>query len=352
MGKEFKIGRYTIGNGKEPFIIAEAGINHNGDLGLVKEMVAAAKEAGVDAVKFQTFQTEEFIRDRNEMYTYKSQGKEVTESQYEMFKRTEFTRDGWQEIKAFCDTQKIMFLSTPVSVTDVELLVGLGVKALKVGSDDFVNLPLLREYASFGLPMILSSGMATEQEMESALEAVGAKDGRPICLMLCTSEYPTPPEDVNAVKLLAMAEKFPDVVLGLSDHTQGNIAAVLAVAYGASVFEKHFTLSHTLPGPDHWFSAEPEELKTWADSIRIACQMLGNRDLKPTDAEQDMRIAAHRSVTAIKNIQAGELLSVSNLALLRPGNGIRPAEWEQVLGKIAAHDIEDGRQLSWEDIKV
>ncbi len=350
MGKGFQIGSHTIGNGRDPFIIAEAGINHNGDLALAKKMIADAKKAGADAVKFQTFQTEEFIRNRDEMYTYRSQGKEVTESQYEMFKRTEFTKEEWQEIKKFCDMQEIIFLSTPVSVEDVNLLLELGIEAIKVGSDDFVNLPLLQDYAAFGLPMLLSSGMATEEEMRAAMEAAGGGKGHSVCLMLCTSEYPTPPQDVNAVKLLAMAEKFPEAILGLSDHTQGNIAAVLAVAYGACVFEKHFTLGHDLPGPDHWFSAEPEELKAWADAIRIACQMLGDRNLKPTETEWEMRAAAHRSVTAIKDIKAGEILSNDNLALLRPGNGIRPADFGKVLGKMAAHDIKDGMQLKWEDI--
>lgn len=321
-------------------------------MALAKKMVIAAKEAGVDAVKFQTFRTEEFIRDRNELYTYKSQGVEITESQYEMFKRTEFTEQEWREIKQFCDEQEITFLSTPVSVEDVKLLIDIGVEALKVGSDDFVNIPLLRDYAGFGIPIIMSAGMATEEEMEKSLKAVGAEREGTTCLMLCTSEYPTPPQDVNARKLLSMAEKFPNIILGLSDHTQGNISAVIATAYGARVFEKHFTLDHNLPGPDHWFSAEPEELREWAESVRIAYQMLGSGELKPTKREESMRRAAHRSITSTKDIRAGEILSVRNLALLRPGNGLKPEEWENVIGKTAAHNIKSGKQLQWEDIKA
>lgn len=345
------IGGKPIGEGHEPFIIAEAGINHNGDINLAKKMIEAAKQAGADAVKFQTFRTEEFIQNKEEMYTYHSQGIEITESQYEIFKRTEFSEDEWREIKRFCDEQQIIFFSTPVSVADVRFLITLGIDAIKVGSDDFVNIPLLREYAKFGLPLILSCGMATECEIRASLNAIGKEKECPICLMLCTSEYPTPAQDVNATKLLAMAEKFPDAVLGFSDHTQGSTAAIVAMVLGAKVFEKHFTLNHGLPGPDHWFSADIKELKEWVEAIHTAYEMLGNGELKPTRQEEDMRIVMRRSITAIKDIRKGETLSAENLALLRPGNGLRPSEWDYLMGKIAAGNIKKGRQLSWKDIR-
>lgn len=350
MAGKFKIGGKLIGRDREPFLIAEAGINHNGEVDLAKRMIEAAKESGMDAVKFQTFRTEEFIQDKNEMYTYQSQGIQVTESQYEMFKRTEFAEAEWRELKRFCDKQELIFLSTPVSVRDAEFLISLGAEAIKVGSDDFINIPLLCEYAKLELPMILSSGMAEEEEMVKSLDAVGMGRENPVCLMLCTSEYPTPPQDVNARKLLAMAEKFPEVILGLSDHTRGTTAAILAVAYHACVFEKHFTLSHNLPGPDHWFSAEPEELAAWAEAIRTAYRMLGSGELKPTKQEEHMRKAARRSITLIENVKAGEVFSDKNLALLRPGSGIKPCEFWNIIGKKAARDLESGCQLRWEDI--
>lgn len=350
MTTTFKLGARIIGKNTEPFIIAEAGINHNGEIGLAKKMIVAAKEAGVDAVKFQTFRTEEFIQDKSELYTYQSQGKEITESQYEMFKRTEFSEDEWREIKRFCDEQKITFLSTPVSVEDVRFLVELGAEAIKVGSDDFVNIPLLKKYALFHLPIILSSGMATEEEIRASLKVVGAGKEIPVCLMLCTSEYPTPAEDVNARKLLTLAEQFPEVVLGLSDHTQGSTAAAVAAVLGAVVFEKHFTLDHNLPGPDHWFSADPGELKEWAEGIRTAIKMLGSGELKPTETEKAQRKVMHRSVTAIADIKAGERFTEENLGLLRPGDGIGPMEWERIIGCKAKGEIVKGRKLAWEDV--
>lgn len=350
MARVFKIGNKIIGKESEPFIIAEAGINHNGDMNLAKKMILAAKEAGVDAVKFQTFRTEEFIQDKGELYTYQSQGVQVTESQYEMFKRTEFSEKEWKELKSFCDEQNIIFLSTVSGIDGLELLLRVGTDAIKVGSDDFVNIPLLSKYEKYGLPMIVSCGMATEKEIAVALKTLHTKEGHPVCLMLCTSEYPTPPEDVNVRKLLTISEKFPEVVPGLSDHTQGSTAAVIATAYGARVFEKHFTMDHNLPGPDHWFSANLVELKEWVDGIRIAYMMLGNPILKPTKAEEEQRNVMHRSITAAIEIKAGDMLTNENLILLRPGDGIGAMHWEEVIGKRAKRGISKGTKLKWEDI--
>lgn len=350
MNTSFKIGNKMICNDSEPFIIAEAGINHNGDIELAKRMILAAKEAGVDAVKFQTFKTEEFIQDKTEMYTYMSQGEKVTESQYEMFKRTEFTDDEWRKIKRYCDEKNVIFLSTVSGVDGVNFLVGLGVEAIKVGSDDFVNIPLLSKYEKYGLPMIVSSGMATEEEIEASLDVLHVKNGHPVSLMLCTSEYPTPIEDVNIRKLKTMDEKFPDVVLGLSDHTQGSTAAIMAVAYGARTFEKHFTLDHNLPGPDHWFSADPDELREWVKSIRTAYTMLGFSELKPTGAEEEQRMVMHRSVTAIKDIATGERFTEENIALLRPGNGIGALHWSEIIGRRAKIGIRKGSQIRWDEV--
>ncbi len=350
MDTAFRMGNKMIGKSSEPFIIAEVGINHNGDLKLAKKMILAAKEAGVDAVKFQTFRTEEFIQDKEEMYTYQSQGIQVTESQYEMFKRTEFSEEEWKEIKSFCDEQKLIFLSTVSGIDGLELLLRIGVDAIKVGSDDFVNIPLLSKYEKYGLPMIVSCGMATEEEIKKALRTLCVQEGHPVCLMLCTSEYPTPSEDVNARKLLTISEKFPQVIPGLSDHTQGSVAAIVATAYGARVFEKHFTLAHNLYGPDHWFSADPVELKEWVDGIRTAYIMLGNSELKPTETEKKQRFVMHRSITATTEIKTGDVLTNGTLALLRPGNGIGAMYWENIIGKRAKRDISSGTKLTWEDI--
>lgn len=346
----FRIGGKIIGKDSEPFIIAEAGINHNGDMGLAKKMILAAKKAGVDAVKFQTFQTEEFIQDKEEMYTYQSQGVQVTESQYEMFKRTEFSEEEWKEIKSFCDQQDIIFLSTVSGIDSLELLLRIGIDAIKVGSDDFVNIPLLSKYETYGLPMIVSCGMATEEEIEVTLRTLRVQKGHPVCLMLCTSEYPTPPEDVNARRLLTISEKFLGVVPGLSDHTQGSTAATVATAYGARVFEKHFTLDHNLPGPDHWFSANPVELKEWVDAIRTAYIILGNSELKPTEAEEKQRFVMHRSIIAAEEIKAGDMFTSENLILLRPGDGIGAIHWKEIIGRKVKKDISKGKKITWEDV--
>lgn len=343
----FEINSRKIGDGCDPFIIAEAGINHNGDIDLAKEMIVTAKEAGADAVKFQTFHAEEFIQDKTTTYTYKSQGKEITESMLEMFKRNEFTDKEWFEIKEFCDTNEITFLSTPQNYSDLELLLNIGIPAVKIGSDDFVNIPLVRSYANAGLPMLLSCGMAKEEEITRTLEEVR---NNPTVLFLCTSQYPTPPEDVNILKLNTMKKKYPQVILGLSDHTQGIEAAVMAVALGANVFEKHFTLDHDLPGPDHWFSNDPDELNNWIISIRRACLMRGFTDLKPTETELSMRKIAYRSITTLKPIKAGEILSEYNLGMRRPGTGISSAKWNDIIGKKARRDLKTGAQLSWKDI--
>ncbi len=348
--KTFEINGIMIGEGCEPFVIAEAGINHNGNIELAKKMVLIAKECNVDAIKFQTFHAEEFIQDETITYTYMSQGKEVTESMLEMFKRNEFTENEWEEIKQYCDDNGIVFLATPQNESDLRILERIGVKAIKVGSDDFVNIPLIINYSKVGLPMLLSCGMANGKEIEQTISTVKKNNQKPITLFLCTSQYPTPPEDVNISKLITLKKKYPDVILGLSDHTQGSEAAIMAVALGAKVFEKHFTLSHDMPGPDHWFSANPTELKNWVSSIRTANDMVGRPELEPTKAENLMRIIAHRSITAINDIGQGELLSDYNIGMRRPGDGLPASDWDVVIGKKAIHKLPKGTQITLEDI--
>ncbi len=348
--KTFEIDGKKIGEGCDPFIIAEAGINHNGDMELAKKMVIAAKECNVDAVKFQTFYARDFVQDLSVTYTYKSRGKIITEPIIDMFERTEFTADEWRELKEFCDKQGILFLSTAGNVSDLELLLSIGVSAVKVGSDDFVNTPLIRRYAQENIPLLLSCGMATEEEIDLTMLESRLNSDKEGCLFLCTSQYPTPPEDVNIRKLITLQTKYPNLVVGLSDHTQGSTAACMAVALGAKIFEKHFTLDHSLPGPDHWFSELPEGLRIWADSIREAHIMLGSKELKPTDAEVRQRSEYHRSVTTTNEICVGDYFTEENLCMRRPGNGIQAKYWDSIIGKKAKNAIKKNAQLSWEDI--
>ncbi len=345
----FYIGEKKISAESDPFVMLEVGINHNGEISLAKEMIRSAKNAGADAVKFQTFKAEEFVGDPELQFTYRSQGKEVTESMLEMFQRYEFSKEEWMEIKKICDEEKILFISTPQNVSDLELLLEIGVPALKVGSDDFTNIPLIRRYASTGLPLMLSCGMADLGEVHKSLDAAGAFVGNPILLMLCTSQYPTPPEDANLLKLRTLAGAFPGQLLGFSDHTQGSQAAIIASALGACAFEKHFTLDKNLPGPDHWFSEDPSSAAEWVASSRKSTTLLGNPLVVPTSAERDMRLLARRSITAICNIKSGEILTEENTGLRRPGNGLKPEDFELVLGKKVIRAITKGKQLQWED---
>lgn len=335
---------------REPYIILEAGINHNGDINIAKKMISVAKSAGANAIKFQTFKADEFVGDPKLLFTYSSQGKKVTESMRDMFRRYEFSVAEWHSIKNFCDEKKITFLSTPQNVTDMELLLQLGVSALKVGSDDFTNIPLLKQYSATGLPLLISCGMANLGEVYQALDVTGAMEGKPVVLMLCTSQYPTPVADVNLSKLKTLAAAFPNLVLGFSDHTQGPLAAAIAYGLGAVVFEKHFTLDHQLPGPDHWFSEDPDGARAWISAIRDAHLMLGSPLIRPTIAEQDMKVLARRSITALKDIMPGEILSNINIGLRRPGNGLPPIHLDDMLGRVAKHSLQKGTLLSWEDI--
>ncbi len=344
------IGNRTIAENQDPFIIAEAGINHNGDITTAFKMIDAAKAAGVDAVKFQTFKAEEFCGDPEQLFSYTSQGKEITEPMLKMFKRMEFTENQWQEIKHYCDKLNIMFLSTPQNPSDLSLLLNIGIDAIKIGSDDFTNIPLLKTYKAANLPMIVSCGMADLADVYLALDTLGALEDAPVILCLCTSQYPTPVEDINLEKLKTLRAAFPMLTLGFSDHSQGSLASSLAVGYGAALFEKHFTLDNEMPGPDHWFSENPISLKHWRDQIHLAYKMKGCGIIRPSTAEQDMRTLARRSIVALRDIQAGETLDQVNLGLRRPGNGLAPVLFEQVIGLKANKDIKKGQLLTMGDM--
>lgn len=348
----FQIDGRAINGETPPYCIAEVGINHNGDLNIAKLMIEAAKAAGADAVKFQTFKAEEFCGDPKQTFTYQSQGKPVTESMLEMFRRYEFVPESWSEIKMHCQAVGITFFSTPQNHSDLELLLDVGVPALKIGSDDFTNLPLIRSYIESGLPLVLSCGMSDLAEVHQALEAAAWFDGYPVALMLCTSQYPTPPKDVNIAKLTTLQNAFPGLLVGFSDHTQGALAAALAVSRGARIFEKHFTLDKNMPGPDHWFSEEPAGLADWIDHIRTADILLGSPLVRPTQAEQAMRLIARRSVVALQDIAFGETLNNVNTGLRRPGGGLPPDMIRTVIGLTATRNIKKGERLSLGDMKV
>ena len=342
--RRISIAGREIGEGCAPFIIAEVGLNHNGELTKALEMIEVAKRAGVDAVKFQTFRAEEFVGDPAMTFTYRSAGRTVTESMLEMFRRYELKREDWGVIRRHCDQQGILFMSTPQNRSDLDLLLEVGIPAVKVGSDDFTNLPLLASYARTKLPMIVSCGMSNLGEVHHALEAVGTLDGYPTVLLVCTSQYPTPPEDANVLRIRALREAYPDLPIGYSDHTQGSTASTLAVGLGAAVFEKHFTLDQALPGPDHWFSETPASLEEWASSIRRAHAMLGSPVVRPTRKELENKKEFQRVIVAGQDIAGGEAFTPENLVMRRmPGGvGLAPKIASVLLGRRSRRSYRKG----------
>jgi len=295
------------------FIIAEVGINHNGDINTAKKMIDSAKECGVDCVKFQTFKAEEFVSDPTQTYTYRSQGKEITESMLEMFQRYEFTEQNWVEIIDYCRQKEIVFCSTAQNPSDLDYLFTLTeLPFIKVGSDDLTNLELMAHYASKQKPMIISAGMAYASEIEDAVNAIRETGNEDITVLHCVSSYPTESYEVNLKKIPTIKEAF-NVKVGFSDHTIGSSAAVGSVCFGATIIEKHFTLDNNAAGPDHWFSITPDKLKQYVNDIRFIENAIGNATLRPTEKELTMRNIARRKIVASHNLKAGDIITKNSI---------------------------------------
>lgn len=341
------IGDRRVGAGSEPFVVAEVGINHNGNIECALEMIHVAKSAGCDAVKFQTFKAKEFINDATQMFTYRSQGKEITESMLAMFQRYELPSSAWKVIKDECEKIGIIFFSTPQNRSDLDELLKIEVPAVKVGSDDFTNLPQLKSFARSGLPLILSTGMSNLAEAHQALDAVGALDGYPLILLVCTSQYPTPPSDTNLSRISTLQAAFPMVPIGFSDHTSGSLASSLAVALGAVFLEKHFTLNQDLPGPDHWFSEDPAGLIKWVTDIRNAYTMLGNPLVRPTSVEIENKREYQRRLVASRDIKASEIMTEESITLRRVagGKGLPPTFLDHLIGRPAPRSYKAGNPI-------
>lgn len=344
---ELCIGNRRVGANSKPFVIAEAGINHNGVLDRAFSLIEIAKSSGADAVKFQTYKAQEVVGDKSLQYTYTSQGKTVTESMLEMFQRCEFSANDWWSIKKHCDKVGITFLSTPSGVSDLELLLEIGVEALKVSSDDLVYLPLIKRFAQTGLPIIASCGMSNLSEVYQALETIGTFEGYPTAVLVCTSRYPTPKAEANLKRVVSLANAFPGLIVGFSDHTQGTAAASIASALGACIFEKHFTDDHNAPGPDQWFSDDPTQLKEWIEAIRDARVLMGDGLVRPTKSERDMLPELRRVVVASADINAGDWLSEENIALkkIRHTNALPASIFEFMLRTKARRDYRSGEAI-------
>lgn len=317
------------------FIIAEAGVNHNGSLERAKAMIDAAAQARADAIKFQTFTAETLVTRVAKKADYQRETTGAAESQYEMLKKLEISEDGFRELKAYCEPCRVEFLSTPFDLSTIDLLVNLGISKWKLPSGEITNLPYLRKIGSLGQEIILSTGMCDLGEIAAALtvlESAGTSREQ-ITLLHCNTEYPTPMSDVNLKAMATLRNAFPGLNgVGYSDHTLGIEVPIAAVAMGASVVEKHFTLDRTLPGPDHKASLDPEELAAMVRAIRNIELASGDGVKKPSPSELKNKMIARKSIVAAKDIVAGELFTTGNLTAKRPGTGVSPMHWDEIVG--------------------
>lgn len=340
------------------FIIAEAGVNHNGSEDMAFQLVDAACDAGADAVKFQTFRADDLVQKGVEKAKYQ---KRVTGDgdQYTMLKSLELSGAVYKRLAAYCIEQDIEFLSTGFDTSSINLLVGLGIQRLKIPSGELTNKPYVEYMASFDLPIILSTGMSTLAEVEETVgwidaertkRGFSAKLAERLTLLHCTSSYPTPLDSVNlqAIQTLALHFNLP---VGYSDHTVGILVAPASVAMGGTVVEKHLTLDRNLDGPDHQASLEPSEFTNMVKQIRQIEQSLGNGVKQPAAVELDVRTVARRSIFLSKKVEPGQALALDDLLLLRPGTGIAPKHLDELVGREVLCELCAGHQLSWNDLK-
>jgi N,N'-diacetyllegionaminate synthase len=321
---------------KRVFIIAEAGVNHNGDLEMARKLIESAAAAGADAVKFQTFKAVKLASRFAPKAEYQKLSNDADSSQLEMLKSLEMDEPAHRELISHCKAAGLKFLSSPFDLESIDLLHSLGLEIFKIPSGEITNLPYLRKIGGLGKKVILSTGMSDLGEIEDALNVLvkaGTLLGQ-IAVLHCNTEYPTPMEDVNLKCIQTIAQAF-QVRVGYSDHTLGIEVPAAAVALGASIIEKHLTLDRSLPGPDHKASLVPQEFKAMVQAIRNIEKALGHSKKKPTASEIKNKSIARKSIVAAKDIRKGEVFSDKNLTIKRPGNGISPMRWDEVIGNIA-----------------
>lgn len=321
------------------FIIAEAGVNHNGSLELAKKLIDAAVDAKADAVKFQTFKTENLVSKNAQKADYQKQTTQADESQFDMIKKLELDINAHNILIEYCKQKNILFLSTPFDHDSIELLNNLGLKIFKIPSGEITNLPYLRHIGALNKKVILSTGMSNMDEIKEALNVLiqAGTQKKNITVLHANTEYPTPMSDVNLKAMLSIANTF-NVAYGYSDHTLGIEVDIAAVALGATCIEKHFTMDKTMEGPDHQASLEPLELKAMIKAIRNIELALGDGVKAPSKSEQKNITVVRKSIVAKKEIKKGEIFTSDNLTIKRPGTGISPMKWDDILGTIAQQD--------------
>ena len=323
-------------NKNKTFIIAEAGVNHNGSIELAYKLIDKARDGGADAVKFQSFKADKLVSSKAEKAEYQKQTTEVRESHYEMIKKLELSLDDHYKLIEYCKKVGIKFLSSPFDLDSIELLEELRLDIFKIPSGEIINLPYLRKIGKLNKNVILSTGMSDLGEIEDALNVLveNGTDINKIIVLQCNTEYPTPYEDVNLKAMLTIKNSF-GVKVGYSDHTKGIEVPIAAVALGAEVIEKHFTLDRNMEGPDHKASLVPNELKDMVFAIRNIEKSLGSGIKKASKSELKNKPIARKSLIAVKEIKKGELFTEKNIGIKRPGNGISPMRWDEVIGKIS-----------------
>lgn len=337
----------TVGPGRPCFVIAEAGVNHDGDLERASRLVEVAAVSGADAVKFQTFSAERLALRGAPKAPYQVQDALLKESQFEMLRRLELTEDAHRRLMELAQQRGIVFLSSPFDEASADLLDALGVAAFKIPSGELTNLEFLNHVARKGKPLLISTGMATLEEVMAAVRTVRDGGNERLVLLHCVSAYPADPADAN-LRVMTTLEKSFGVPVGFSDHTRGVAVALAAVALGACVLEKHVTLDRTLPGPDHRASLEPGELLELVRQIRVVESALGDGCKRPSGSEEAIAAVARKSLVAARTIRSGSVLTEELIAVKRPGTGLPPSMRAQVLGRQALRDIPEGTVLTLE----
>ncbi len=345
---DFKIGMKQISDNSPAFIIAEAGINHNGDLQLAKQLINKASEAGVDAVKFQTFIAEEVVTNDARTATYQ---KDITgtEKQIDLIKTFELPLEVFEELSIYTTKKGLIFLSTPFDLHSVDFLAKIAVPAFKIPSGEIINPLILKKVSKYQIPIILSTGMATLGEIEGALRYIRQNNETRVILLHCVTSYPTPIHQANLRMIQTLKTTFKTIV-GYSDHTLGITAPLVAVTLGAKVIEKHFTLDRNLEGPDHKASLEPAELKNMVNEIRNVEAALGSGMKIPMANEEEVAKIARRSIVAARKLKKGEILTEENLALKRPADGLSPSFLPLIIGKAVTREINKDERLFFQDI--
>lgn len=341
-----RIGSRPIGPGQAAYVIAEAGVNHNGSVETALRMVDAARAAGADAVKFQAFKATR-LASRHAAQAAYQKGAAAAASQVEMLARLELRPADFARIRRHCEQAGIEFLATPFGLEDLRILLDLGVRAIKIASPDIINRPLLEAAADSRLPVLLSTGASEQAEIDAAFDLLARQRGVPLALLHCVSSYPTKPANANLRRITALLHRYRCPV-GYSDHTQEAATGQLAVAAGACLLEKHFTLDRGQPGPDHAFSLAPAELAEYIRLARQAETVLGRGQLDLSDAEREVRTVSRCSVTAAADIPTGTTLTRQMLVVKRPGSGISPWEIDRVVGRVAARGIPADTPVTWE----